>query len=196
MPQLIDRWMPEFGAREIHRIRVDASVSAIYSALYTTDFARSAVVRALLVARALPAIFTTGGLSELGARVSRPMTLTTFEEGGFRILAAREPQEVVIGLEGSFWTPSGGVRQRTPEDFLDPVPAGIARVIWNFRVDPVDTRASLLSTETRVGWSDPGVGRSFLLYWRLIRPWSGITRRFMLRSIRVAAEDAHLDEEE
>ena len=49
--------------------------------------------------------------------------------------------------------------------------------------------ATRVTTETRVLCADDARPK-FRLYWMLIRPFSGLLRRFMLRAIRQEAEAA------
>ena len=124
--------------------------------------------------------------AQAGLDVSRePAPVRRF---GFRILEEREPAEIVIGLEGRFWTLAGGVRHHDRTEFLKPIPQGVVRAMWNFSLSPIGPSACAVTTETRVHWSDQNAGRSFLRYWRFIRPWSGLTRKIMLRAIKRAAE--------
>jgi len=44
-----------------------------------------------------------------------------------------------------------------------------------------------VATETRIRCTDDASRRAFLRYWRVIRPFSGLIRMEMLRSIRCAA---------
>lgn len=118
-----------------------------------------------------------------------PTTVATFEQHGFRILESRSPEELVIGLEGRFWRPSGGVCTPPPDSFLGSTPvAGTARAAWNFRVTRTGPDRCELSTETRVLCASPEVKRRFLPYWWLVRPGSGLIRRQMLLAIRDRAE--------
>jgi hypothetical protein len=186
---LIDRFMPRWDARERHRIRVRAAPEAVYAALRTADLARHPLVRALLALRALPAVLADRSRRrELRERAARPITLAAFEEQGFRVLAEDPPRELVIGLEGAFWTPAGDLRPVDPLTFAGPVPPGVARAAWNFSVDRVDDRSCVLRTETRILTGDAAARRRFRLYWTLVRPGSGLIRRIMLRSIRAEAE--------
>lgn len=116
-------------------------------------------------------------------------TLTAFEQHGFRILESRPPEELVIGLEGRFWRPTGGMCTPLPDAFLSSTPAaGTARAAWNFQVTPTGPNTCELSTETRVLCASPEVKLRFLPYWWLVRPGSGLIRREMLRAIRDQAE--------
>ena len=65
---------------------------------------------------------------------------------------------------------------------------GTARAAWNFLVERTPDGGVTLSTETRVQPADAESARRFRRYWWLVRPWSGLTRRYMLRAIRREAE--------
>ncbi len=182
--------MPQFGANEIHRVRINASVSEAYASVLNANLADSWIVRALLMARALPSAVLSDRPNELRDRWRSTVSLRSFEESGFRILEEREPVEIVIGLEGRFWTPAGGICRQGRDEFMKPIPAGVVRAIWNFTVSPSEAGGCELTTETRINWTDQNAGRSFKRYWRFIAPWSGLTRRLMLRAIKNAAEKA------
>ena len=191
MPELIDRYLPRFDVRERHHLRVHASPAAAYAALRTADFARSPVVGLLLALRAIPAALSQGvaGMRALTGRGGRAVTLASFEERGFRILEDREPEELVLGLEGQFWRASGGVCTPSVDAFLCSTPAaGMARAVWNFRVWAKAPDSCEISTETRVLCSSSEVRRRFLPYWWIIRLGSGAIRGAMLRAIRDEAE--------
>lgn len=148
-------------------------------------------MRLLLALRGIPAAISRGvsGVKGVKRRRGAPVTLGTFEQQGFRILESRPPDELVIGLEGQFWRPTGGVCTPPADAFTSSTPAtGTARAVWNFRVVETGSKACELSTETRVLCASPEVRRRFLPYWWLVRPGSGLIRREMLRAIRDQAE--------
>ncbi len=191
MPLLIDELMPVFDVRERHAITVGASREATYDAIARTDLAPP-LVRALLFLRALPAALARSRQSvrKLRAQGREPITLRTFERHGFRILGERRPEEILIGLEGRFWTLDGALCETSLDRFRTTAPApGSARATWNFVVRD-GPRGAVLETETRVRCADGRARRHFLPYWYLIRPASGLIRRAMLRRIRRAAEAA------
>lgn len=180
--------MPQFEVNEVHSIRVDAPIAEAYASVLRANLADSAVLRALLGLRAFPGAVRSGHAAELKRVWTSPVNLRRFEDSGFRTLEEREPTEIVIGLEGRFWTLAGGVRHHDRTEFLKPIPQGVVRAMWNFSLSPIGPSACAVTTETRVHWSDQNAGRSFLRYWRFIRPWSGLTRKIMLRAIKRAAE--------
>jgi hypothetical protein len=77
---------------------------------------------------------------------------------------------VVLGLRGDFWR----LRARDGNS---------CEAVFDFRIS--DER---LSTETRVHVADPAARRRFARYWRVIRPFSGLTRVLILREVRRRAE--------
>ena len=111
------------------------------------------------------------------------------EAEGFALLAEAPPRELLLGVEGAFWTRGGAIRATNATAFRAPLPPGTARAAWNFVVEKVADGTCVLSTETRVRCcADAASRRRFRLYWLLARPGSGLIRRLMLRSIRRAAE--------
>ncbi|HET8623728.1 MAG TPA: hypothetical protein VFM14_09225 [Gemmatimonadales bacterium] len=108
---------------------------------------------------------------------------------GFTLVAEAPGEEVVLGIMGRFWTPTGGLVTTTAAQFREPPPAGLAQGFWNFRVEPCGF-GTVLSTETRVRCGDPATRRRFVRYWRVIRIGSGFIRRSLLRHIRLEAERA------
>jgi hypothetical protein len=52
-----------------------------------------------------------------------------------------------------------------------------------------DLNGDTLSTETRVQLTDDRSKRAFARYWLVVRPFSGVIRRFWLRAIARRAEE-------
>ncbi|HEX2723912.1 MAG TPA: hypothetical protein VHM24_13430 [Gemmatimonadaceae bacterium] len=187
---LIDTFLPNFDVSERHRVRVMATQAATYAALREADLAESSLARALMFLRAMPSTLSRGlaGVREFRNARHEAVTLGSFEDRGFRILAEDPPREIVIGLEGKFWLPSGALCTPVAEAFRnDVIPAGMARAVWNFTVGE-DGAETELATETRVLCADAATRRRFLPYWALIRIGSGLIRGAMLASIKRTAE--------
>ena len=104
------------------------------------------------------------------------------------VLAERPPEEIVVGIEGKFWSPAGAECTNSRESFAAPVAAGMARGVWDFRVISMPDGEVELTTETRVLCADAATRRRFLPYGTLIRPGSGLIRRALLRAIKATAE--------
>lgn len=187
-PTLIDAYLPIFDVVERHAIDVRALPAQVYAALFTTDFGDSGILRALLALRALPSMLRRGA-SAAGAEPRRPLTLASLERSGFVRLAEAPGSELLLGLEGRFWSLDGGRCGVSRDSWLSTAPAaGVARAVWNFTLRDLGDGATRLETETRVLCADAAARRRFLPYWALIRPGSGLIRRAMLRRLRDAAE--------
>src|SRR5881227_582698 len=104
-----------------------------------------------------------------GVRVRRAAQRPPFVEFGTALDDA-SGEGVVRGLKGDFWRLRGGG-------------ANSCDAVFDFRI--ADGR---LSTETRVHVADPSARRKFARYWRVIRPFSGLTRILFLREVRRRAE--------
>ena len=173
---------------------VRASPAVVYAAIREADLIGGPITRSLLALRALPAAVLAVQRSPRGAllewrkhRARRTGRLADLESSGFRIVAERAPEELVIGTLGRFWTACGLRTDVSATDFAGGPPRGFALAGWNFMVTPRADGRTELRTETRV-WCAPDVQGRFGAYWVVIRPWSGLIRRAMLREIRLRAE--------
>jgi hypothetical protein len=182
---LIDSLAPEFDATEVHRIAINASRQTVYEALKTADLGRSPVVKLLLWLRSLPGFIARGGNS---APRNKESTLQTLIDSGFGLLSESPPEEIVLGVTGRFWRPTGNLSTFRRSDFDHPVTAGFARGVWNFHLSDDLDGQTILQTETRVICGDAASRRKFLAYWFVVRPFSGLIRLIMLRNVRRAAE--------
>jgi hypothetical protein len=116
------------------------------------------------------------------------VTLQSIIDAGFGVLGEEPGREILLGVTGRFWRPTGNVEPFDRASFSRPIPPGMARGLWNFKVVSAGDRKAILSTETRVTCGDAASGRRFRLYWFVIRPFSGLIRMIMLKAIRDAAQ--------
>ena len=184
---LIDDYMPSFDAVERHAVVVHAPPTEVYAALRTVDFGDSVVIRTLLALRALPGRLAGARTGGAPPRARPALTLDTVLRNGFVLLAEAPGRELLLGVAGRFWTPTGSRFATDAERFRGPMPPGTARGAWNFTVR-ADPRGTCLATETRVQCADPPSRRRFRAYWLLVRPFSGLIRHRMLAAIRRAVE--------
>lgn len=184
---LIDSFAPSPDASEIHKLEIVASCEAVYRALWTTDLGNSAVVKGLLFLRTLPSFILK---SDCHKRARQGITLQTLIEAGFGRLAEEPGREIVLGVTGRFWRPTGNTLPFRQEDFVGAVPAGLARAVWNFHVQEINANRTVLSTETRITCGDKASRLKFRAYWLFVRPFSGLIRIVMLRAVRRACEGA------
>jgi len=150
----LDIYLPSYEFRSRHEVRVDADAARADRALREVTFKEVPLVRALLFARGLG---LSGGTDRvLSTMVPRASVLEDVPGEG-----------IVLSLTGRFWRLRGRGRD-TP-----------ATAVVDFRA-----RQGLLSTETRVHVLDPASRRKFSRYWRVVRPFSGLTRLLILRAAK------------
>ncbi len=182
---LIDRFVPAPDASETHRIRIAATPAEVYGALLRTDFGASWIVKGLLGLRALPgAISGRRRLERPAERARARLDLDAIIAAGFGKLAEEPSREIVLGVVGRFWRPTGNLAPFRRKIFDGAPPAGFAVAAWNFRVEAAGAGATILRTETRILCGDPASRRKFRIYWLLVRPFSGWIRRRMLCAVR------------
>ena len=184
---VIDDYLPRYDVTEHHQVCVSAPAARTYAAVWDADLAASLLVKALFAVRSAPSRFT-------GRAASRPfsarVTLRDVLQQGFFRLGEEPGREVVIGVIGRFWKPTGNLSAGDRDRFLAPQAPGTARAAWNFIVSQQADARSLVTTETRVLCADAPALRSFRRYWLLVGPLSSLIRRAMLESIRATAEAA------
>ena len=176
----LNDFMPVFAVRSQHSIWIRAQPAQVRQALTAVDLRSAWTVRILMGLRSLPARFSLRPLRPAKER-SRGVL-----GAGFTVLADT-PDELLMGLQGRFWTLTGGVIPVEPAHFAAGPPAGVAQAAWSFRLAP-ERHGTRLSTETRVRTADPRTERQFRRYWLIIAPFSGLLRHRMLALVRRTAE--------
>ena len=156
----LDAFLPSYEFAERHAVEVRADAGDAERALREVTFQDVPVVRALLFMRGIRS-----------ARADQRV-LDAMERRG--TVLDRVPGEgVVLGIEGRFWRVRGGGTEPT------------AAAVVDFRA-----RDGSLTTETRVHVPEGPSRRRFVRYWRIVRPFSGITRKQVLRAAKLRAERA------
>lgn len=184
MPERIEYWLPAHDVATSHERLIAAPAARVFEALRTANLAEPLVVRLLMAMRALPTL-----LARTTPRSPRSSTVkgrTTLLSIGFTLLDELPPTDLVLGLQGRFWELRGGLQHVDRAAFELPTPPAVARAIWSFSLEERGL-ATMLRTETRVRCGDPETRRRFLLYWRLISPFSGVIRRAMLAAVARAS---------
>lgn len=182
---LIDDSLPDADASEKHQITIQASPETVYDALWNVDFGGIRSLRLLLALRALP------GRLMNPQRRQRPtgrFDLHSLEAAGFGKIAEAPGREVVFGVTGRFWRPVGNILPFQANAFDEPVAPGLARAAWNFAVTARNDDSTILSTETRIICGDSSSRRKFRLYWLIVKPFSGLIRRMVLKSVKRSCE--------
>ena len=181
---LIDSFAPRPDAVETHSIVINAPRQTVYRALWTADLGNSLIIKSLLALRSIPGYIA----HPCAMPHNRKITLQTLVNSGFGLLAEKPGEEIVLGITGRFWRPAVNVSPFNRTDFDRPVRAGFARGVWNFSVSEQFPGQSTLTTETRVTCGDPSSRLKFLVYWLVVRPYSGLIRLIMLKSVRKIVE--------
>ena len=185
---LLDNFLPDYEFSEVHTITVNASPERVFGALReltTADL--SPLIYLMLALRGLPARL-------LGKRTSMSLThgpfLERLHKGGFIPLAEEPGREIVFGLVGQFWTPTGGLEPGISDaaTFLKFDHPAFARAATNLVVCVDERGGTRCTTETRVHAPEPATRRKLALYWRIILPGSALIRMLWLRAIKRKAE--------
>jgi len=185
---LIDSFAPNPDAVEVHSISITASRGLVYQTLWSADLGGSLIIKALMGLRSLPEIILHPRRSWSRGR---KITLQTLIDSGFGMLFEEPGREIVLGVTGRFWRPTGNLSPFNRADFDRPVPTGLARGVWNFSLKEDKPGRTILSTETRVVCGDDASRRKFRRYWFFVRPFSGLIRRVMLRAVKRACGETH-----
>jgi hypothetical protein len=184
METQLDHCLPKYDFGERHSISIDAPPASVLAEVLRVTPRDVPLMVALMAIRLIPEVLR-------GRRALRPddrPIVEQMERGGFVRLAATD-DEVVLGVVGRFWRPSGGRRRISAEGFGHFAEPGWAKAAVNFRAVPEGDH-TLLSTETRILATDGAARRSFGCYWRVIYPGSAAIRVAWLRAIRRRAERA------
>ena len=178
---LIDDFLPDYDVRERHRTEVHAPIDKVYAAVRQLDMSQAKLSMFLMWLRGIP-----GGISAPSC-----FTLDDFLKMRFILLGEKPDEELLLGLVGRFWRPSGELRRLDAEGFRNFNEPGFAKAAWNFSLSGQDRHTVLLETETRVYCLDEASRRRFRWYWMLIGGFSGLIRRDVLQAIKRNAEKIH-----
>lgn len=168
--RLIDKYLPSFTFNEYHEIIIDSPIDVVYDVAKDFDLSKSRLITFLFKVRGLP---------------TKRMNLQNFiEDMGFTNLEENHPQEYLVG----FWTRFKIEKVPGYEAFINDSISPWIKAVWNFQFEELSGGKTKLSTETRVLCVAPVTRFTFGLYWLLIKPFSGLTRRKMLKIIKEDAE--------
>lgn len=174
---MIDRFLPQYQVSSRHRTLVRAPAQQVYQALFAIDPYDSWPTKILFALRGLPNLFRR-------RRQPRPkVTLEQAMQTGFILLGQEPDREVLLGLVGQFWKPSGGLQRLDTDGFAAFAAPGFAKAVWSFALIPLEN-GTMVETQTRVYCTDEGSLRRFRAYWALVGPFSGLIRMELLRLLR------------
>ena len=177
----IDQFLPQYDVMARHETTVQASAMQAYAAARHLDMHESTIIRMLYRLRGMPA---------------KGLTLDGMIDSGFVLLSDEARQEIVLGLIGRFWTPSGYLEKIDAAKFTAFDQPGLAKAAFNIAFTPLSDASCRVTTQTRVFCSDKHSRHRFRLYWLLISPFSGWIRKEWLRIIKARAEQGPLKKPE
>ena len=167
---LIDRYMQNYSFREYHEAVVDCPIQKVYKIAKDVDLSKSKIIEILFKVRGLP---------------TNRMNLQGFINNmGFSALEENFPYEFLIG----FWTRYKIEKIPSYYDFINNSINPWIKAVWNFKFDEMAADKTMVSTETRVLCVAPVTKVTFGLYWLMIKYFSGLTRKEMLKIIKNDSE--------
>ena len=171
---LMERFLPEWQFQERHErwlpgITAERAFAAVVPALQAKD----PLIEKAIALREWPGRL----LQRMGAAGTRLPT-QAFGFDSFTPLGTVPGREVAFGLVGQFWRLDYGLIPVADTQAFERV-QGEPRLVLDVCVEP-DTDGCRLVTRTRVHCPTESLRRSFLPYWYLIRPVSGLIRHRLL----------------
>lgn len=170
---LIDDFLPDYQFAKRHETCIRADPSTVFGALCALDLSQSPVIGLLFRLRGLP---------------NTALRLESLHESGFVLLGQQQDREIVLGLVGRFWKPSGDIQRIDAAEFQSFSNPRYAKAAWNFYLEKTANGATRLRTQTRIYCLGQSGYRFFRFYWLFVGPFSAWTRREMLRLVRREAE--------
>jgi len=169
--RLIDKYLPRYTFNEYHEILIDSPIANVYDVAYDFDLSKSKTIEWLFKIRGLP---------------TKRLNLQNFiDDIGFTNLESNAPFENLIG----FWASVKIAPITGYEDFKNNSISPWIKAVWNFQLEELDQNKTRLSTETRVLCVAPITKITFRLYWLIIKPFSGLTRKKMLQIVKKDSEN-------
>ena len=181
----LEEYIPVYEFSEKHQIQIHAPAQRVYDSVKDLDMGESPWIKPLFRIRSIPLRMfkSTSEAGEFG------MGLTDMLDNGFVELMDDPPREYVMGVVGRFWNPVQETLKMEPDRFKIFNQSGFAKAGFNFKVDELAQGTSRLSTETRVHCMGAIARIRFTFYLGIIRPFSGLIRREMLKIIKRHAEE-------
>jgi hypothetical protein len=76
------------------------------------------------------------------------------------------------------------VEEEQDKEFVIDASQRELKIYWNFYFAPISANETMVSTETRILCLTPKSKRKFAVYWFFIKPFSGLIRMEILRSLK------------
>ncbi len=167
---LIDKYLRHYTFNEYHEIVVDSPIENAFNVATDFDLSKSRTIAWLFKIRGLP---------------TKRLNLKDFiDDMGFTNLERNAPYENLIG----FWARLKIAPVPDYENFINNSISPWIKVVWNFQCVALGENKTRVSTETRVLCVAPFTRITFRLYWLIIKPFSGLIRKKMLKIIKEDSE--------
>ena len=176
---LLDRFMPEWDVREVHKVFLDCAPADAYRLACNLDPMQLPLVRF---------IFRTRSLLLRGSEQTPVQTcgLVSYTKSiGWEALAEIPDREVVMGSVTKPWKANVKFRSVPPQQFTPFREPGFVKIVWTLRSDMLP-RGTLFRTETRAVATDASTRWKFRMYWAAFSPGIVLIRRLLL--FRIAQE--------
>lgn len=172
---LIDKYLPRYTFNEFHEIVVNSPIENVYHVAKDFDLSKSKIITFLFMIRGLP---------------TKRLNLQNFiDDIGFTNLEDNYPFESLVG----FWARVKIAKIPSYEDFSNNSISPWLKAVWNFQFEKLEKDKTKVSTETRVLCVAPITRFTFGLYWTIIKPFSGLIRKKMLKIIKDDSESVKLN---
>lgn len=172
--RLGDKYLPDADVYSIESVIINAPPEIVFPLIQTLQFRNSKVIYWLFKLRGIP--------------VPESLSLQGLERLNFIRLEETPDRGIIIGLVGRFWTPTGNLIGFEPGDFVHLNNPDFAKATWSFELTAKEENITVLVTETRVQCPTDKTRRNFKKYWTLIRPFSTLVRKEILKSVKRNAE--------
>lgn len=174
MAILQDKYLPEFDFVSSHGIIVKAPADKIYPTVRDLKFKNPALSYWLMKLR--------------GMSPPKYFSIEHLKDSRFVVLEEIPDKEIIIGLIGQPWTPSGNLQIFQSQNFITFNDPSYIKASWIFELIAVTSTTTELRTETRIACHATKVKRRFGTYWFFIKPFSGLIRKAMLSAIKSEME--------
>ncbi|MAI06888.1 MAG: hypothetical protein CBC47_07090 [Alphaproteobacteria bacterium TMED87] len=176
MSKSLNYLLPKYQFKEYHSIFVNGEINDVFMHVKEMDLSDSKIACILMYIWRIVARFFINDLSNSNMSVS-----------DFIQLEYLPPFEISRGLIGGGGKPKN-YKKISPEEFKDFNAKETIKLVWAFWLSSELPKKTIIHTETRVFCSDRPTYIKFLLYWIIIRPWSGLIRIRLLKSIKKKTE--------
>ena len=178
----IDEFIPDPDISECHEVLVKAPAEVVFDVAEHLDI------------RSIPSVDAIFKLRECIFRLQpeKRVAKSLVEETqllGWRILAYRPGEELVMGAAAQPWVGDVKFRAIPPEDFLSFAEPDFVKIVWTIEAEPATAEATLFRTQTRVRATDSWSKIRFRIYWTFAGPLIVLIRKLVNREVRRQAEE-------